>query len=238
MPTLKPEPSLAKLLARKRRLGAPAGAGAARLRELRVWQAARLERTYGDLRREPQHAAAVEFFLSDLYGAQDFSDRDRDLQRALRYLQRALPAAALGVLAQAIELEVLSTELDQAMVDVLAGGAITPASYAAAYRAVGQGAARARQIELIMSIGATLDRIVRRSWIALALRVAHAPAHAAGFGALQDFLERGFAAFRRMRGSERFLQTIRERETRAMQVILAGGDAPWDAAPAPAEAVP
>lgn len=237
MPTLKPEPSLTKLLARKRRLGALAGASAARLCELRAWQAARLERTYCDLRREPRHAAAVEFFLSDLYGARDFSDRDRDLQRALRYLQRALPSAALGVLAQAIELEVLSAELDQAMVGVLTAGAITPASYAAAYRAVGQGVARARQIELIMSIGATLDRIVRHAWIALALRVAHAPAHAAGFGALQDFLERGFAAFRRMRGSARFLQTIRERETRSMQIILAGGDAPWGAAPERAETV-
>jgi hypothetical protein len=237
MSALRSTQSLAALLAQQRRLKAAAGADAARgarLRELRAWQAARLERTYADLRREPRYARAVEFFLSDLYGPQEFADRDRDLARALRYLQRALPAAALDVLAQAIELEVLTAELDQAMVAVLTAGPITAGSYAAAYRAVGRRAARARQIELITDVGALLERVVRHAWIAPALRVAHAPAHAAGFGALQDFLERGFAAFRHMRGAGRFLQIIRERESCCMDTIYAGSDVPWGRAVEPA----
>lgn len=238
---MKPTARLDALLARKRVLESQArasGAVAARLRELRSWQAARLARTYADLQREPRYALAVQYFLGDLYGPQDFADRDRDLTRAWRYLKRALPAAALDVLGHAIELEVLTAELDQAMVAGLDAGAVTGASYAAAYRAVGQRAARARQVELVAAIGADLDRIVRHAWIALALRVAHAPAHAAGFGVLQDFLERGFAAFHRMQGAGRFLQAIRERETRVMDAIFAGGEVPLGAGTAPAEAAP
>jgi len=238
---MKPPAQLDALLARKRLLGSQAGASAAtatRLRELRAWQAARLARTYADLRREPRYALAVEFFLSDLYGPQDFTGRDRDLARAWRYLRRALPAAALDVLGRAIELEVLTAELDQAMVAALETGAVTSTTYAAAYRAVGRRAARARQIELIAAIGADLERIVRHAWIAMALRVAHAPAHAAGFGVLQDFLERGFAAFRRMRGAGRFVQAIREREARVMNAIYAGGDVPSGTSVIPAETAP
>ena len=38
--------------------------------------------------------------------------------------------------------------------------------------------------------------------------------------ALQDFLERGFAAFRTMNGAATFLATIEERETRIMEAIV------------------
>jgi hypothetical protein len=216
------------LLARKRSLESQAGAAperAARLRELRDWQAARLARTYEDLQREPRYALAVDFFLSDLYGSQDFRRRDQDLGRAWRLLRRALPAAALDLLGQAIELEVLSSELDQEMVAALGARGLTNATYAAAYRAVGRADARTRQIELVTLIGAGLDRIVRHGWIGVALRLAHGPAHAAGFGVLQDFLERGFAAFRSMRGAERLLEAIRAREIALMQALYAGGDA-------------
>lgn len=238
---MSPLAQLDALLERKRLLDARAAANpaaAARLRELRAWQAARLARTYADLQRDPRYAPAVEFFLSDLYGPQEFTGRDRDLTRAWRYLKRALPAPALIVLGRALELEVLSAELDAAMAAMLGPDPVTAASYAAAYRAVGQRAGRARQIELVAAIGADLDRIVRHAWIGLALRLAHAPAHAAGFGALQDFLERGYAAFRRMRGAGRFLQAIRERETQLMQALYAGSDVPLEALPAPAETAP
>jgi hypothetical protein len=56
----------------------------------------------------------------------------------------------------------------------------------------------------------------------MAVRAAHIPSHAAGFGVLQDFLERGFAAFRELHGAAPLLQAMRERETRRMQELFAG----------------
>jgi hypothetical protein len=221
--TMRAPDQLDELLARKRRLDAAAEQTAdfaARLRELRAWQTARLENTYREFRADPRYAPAVEFFLSDLYGPGEFRARDRDLARAWRYLKRALPAPAMAVLGQAIELDVLTLELDHALVRVLAAGPVSDATYGAAYRAADDRAGRTRQIDLIVGIGKDLSRIVRRVWLGPLLHAAHAPAHAAGFGALQDFLERGYATFRIMKDPERLMTAIAERETSFMRRLF------------------
>jgi hypothetical protein len=213
----------------KRKFALEAGTAATpgfakRLRDLRMWQAGRLAETYEDLRRQPRYAAAVEFFLNDLYGPQDLSPRDKDLLRACRFFARALPGAALEILKLAVALDVLSAELDHAMAQQLGRGGLTSAAYAAAYRRVGRADERQRQIELLIGIGEALDRIVLRRWVDLTLRGARLPARMAGFGALQNFLERGFAAFRDMHGAQLLLQAIRERETRLMRVLFKGAE--------------
>jgi len=233
-----PGDEIERLLARRRALEARPQRDPAlgeRLRALRAWQARRLARTYEGLRREPRYTAAVEFFLNDLYGPHDFSRRDQELSRAVAPLRRALPAALLAVLAKAIELDLLTAQLDQAMLDHLPEGPLTNGSYAMAYRAVGRAAERERQIDLTVSIGADLERLVRQRWLGLALRAAHLPARAAGLGVLQQFLERGFTSFRRMGSAQALLQAIREREAQLMQTLLQGD--PSAAGPLPPEPV-
>jgi hypothetical protein len=223
MPTVR---DLDQLLARKRALDARTAAASelsARVQELRAWQAARLARTYDDLSADARYTRAIEFFLTDLYGPLDLGSRDRQFSRAWRYLKRTLPGPALASLEQALELEVLSAELDHAMVAALPTGPVTGAGYASAYRQVGRREARERQIALVVAIGRDLNRIVKHAWIGAALRAAHVPAHAAGFGVLQDFLERGFAAFRNMSDAGPLLGSIRERETQLMEGLFSGG---------------
>ena len=200
----------------------------ARLRELRIWQAARLARTYDDLRRDPQCAGAIDFFLSDLYGLADQTRRDQDLTRALETLERTLPQGALEVLGSALELQVLTAQLDQAMVAQLEPGPLGWPTYAAAYRAVGRADARRRQIGIVLEIGQGLEQLVRREWIALALRAARIPVRLAGFGALHDFLDRGFTAFRTLRDPRRLLSAIEERESRLSAALFGGAPAPAD----------
>jgi hypothetical protein len=57
--------------------------------------------------------------------------------------------------------------------------------------------------------------------------MARQPARLAGFSALQDFLERGFTAFRRMNGATQFLDIIEMRETELHEAIVAGADDPF-----------
>jgi glutathionylspermidine synthase len=73
-----------------------------------------------------------------------------------------------------------------------------------------------------VSIAEDLSRVVRKNWLAVALRAAHLPAQAAGFGVLQSFLERGFRAFRQMGDARELLMTIRQRETALMESLLRG----------------
>ena len=56
----------------------------------------------------------------------------------------------------------------------------------------------------------------------LAIRLARGPAHAAGYGQLHDFLERGYHAFRKMDGADEFLATIDRRERALMDDLFAG----------------
>jgi len=205
--------------AQRRMTASPALPG--RLRALAAFQSARLADTYADLGQQPRHRAAVEFFLTDLYGPQDLSQRDGQMLAALGKLQRFLPAAALEALAGAFELHVLTLELDAETAARLPDGrALTPSGYAAAYRAAGRAADRDRQIRLIGEIGGVLDSLAQRPEVGLAVRLARGPAHAAGYGELQSFLERGYHAFRAIDGAAEFLATIDARERQLMRELL------------------
>src|SRR5512138_1846912 len=87
---------------------------AALLPLLRRWQAQRLARTYADLAADARYAPATKFFLSDLYGERDFSERDRAVKRAYPVIEKTLPRAALAPIERAMELHELSVQLDTA----------------------------------------------------------------------------------------------------------------------------
>jgi hypothetical protein len=199
-----------------------------RLAELQAWQSQRLLRSHADLRSNPRYRAAVEFFFNELYGGGDPYARDRDLQRVHHVMERLLPKEALQALMLAIELEILSQELDAGVVRGLPPGPITVESYAEAYRRANHRAERERQIEMLGVIGGFLDGVVRKPMIRALVHFARRPAHAAGFGALQEFLEHGLDAFEQMKGADEFLATIRDREWRAMERVFAGVEDPFE----------
>lgn len=210
-------------------------ASGALLAALRRWQAQRLARTYADLAASERYGPATAFFLSDLYGERDFTQRDLSLERAFPLIVKLLPDVALVPLARAIELHALSAELDHALCKSLeqepgARSGITEAAYAAAYRRCANRAQRLRQIELLRAVGEPLDKVVAKPLVGRLLKLARKPASVGGFAELQDFLERGYAAFRHMGGAGEFLATIEQREKRILERLFAGAARPFDAA--------
>jgi hypothetical protein len=195
---------------------------------LRAWQAERLAGTYPDLLASERHGPAATFFLSDLYGPKDFSQRDEEVTRILPTMKRMLPDAALKAFGAAIELDYLSELLDHDVARSLRAAqgagplAVDAPRYADAYRACGHETERRRQIELVDGIGRALDRLTRMPLVAGALELMRGPAKMAGLAEVHDFFKRGYDAFRHMRGAEEFLRTIRDRETQLMERLLAG----------------
>jgi hypothetical protein len=227
---------LGRLLERNaalREVFADSPASRTRLAELQRWQSQRLLRSHADLRASPRYNAAVEFFFNELYGGSDPRARDRDLQRVHRVMERLLPTEALRALMLAIELEILSQELDAAVVKGLPDGPITVESYAEGYRSAGRRRDRERQIELLGTIGSFLDGVVKKPVIRTLVHFARRPAHAAGFGAMQEFLERGLDAFEAMHGADEFLSILRDREWRAMVRVFEGTADPFEFAAKP-----
>jgi hypothetical protein len=204
------------------------------LPELQRWQSQRLAKTFADLRDAPRFRAATDFFLDDLYGASDASWRDRDLKRMLPTLRAWLPEHMLHTVGAALELDLLSHELDlgvaQKLMPLLKPGETLDAErYAKAYRAAGTHDDRQRQIDLLLEVGHELDRIVKKPLIFTILKLARAPARAAKLDRLQSFLERGFAAFAKMGDATDFLEHIERRERAVMERLLDGDPNPFEA---------
>ncbi len=203
----------------------------ARLRELQAWQCRRLEQSHADLAAQPRYTAGIAFFIDDLYAPRDFSDRDADVEQALPYMVRLLPERVLATAADALNLQVLTRQLDRNMVkalfDELSVETIDIPAYAEAYRICNEFEARRKQIRLIAELAERLESYVHSRLLFTTLRMAHGPANLMGLGDLQSFLERGFRAFRQMRGSSNFVTTIVSRETRFLERIEAGVDNPF-----------
>ncbi len=200
---------------------------------LRRWQADRLARTHADLLASDEFGAACRFFLSDIYAPRDFTQRDADVERMHRFMLKLLPAKMLRPLTRAIELNTMTHQLDAALLDALVSRlgvttAISEAQYAEGYRLCDNYDARVAQIDMVSDIGRDLSRIAHLPFIATTVRLIRRPATQAGWHELQSFLERGLAAFKRMRHTSNFLSTIQNRERQILDRIFAGHPHPFD----------
>lgn len=199
-----------------------------RLDELQHWQRRRLGETYDDLRRQDQYRAACHFFLQELYGGEDMRERDRQLERVLPIMSRMLPDDLLHAVGEAMRLQWMSMDFDVRLSRLIEGELDQP-EYARAYRRMAAWDARREQIALIGDLGRLLQRTVKRPLIRRLVRLMHGPATAAGFGKLQEFLAEGLDAFAEM-GDDAgtFVDTIVERETRALEKMEQGSEWPFE----------
>jgi len=229
-PDAAPIGSAAALQLHLQRLKGLRGRGAklpARLAEMKEWQSRRLAQSYADVAVIPRYRKATSFFLDDLYGAKDFSGRDLAMLRIFPVMVRVLPASAVETAALAIELEAVSEDLDQRLAAALAEGPLTEATYADAYLRSATPREREYQIELIDAVGHRLDALVKKPLVGRTLKLMRHPARVAGLSDLQDFLERGFEAFRQMRGADEFLQLLRQRELEIARRLFSGEAQPF-----------
>jgi hypothetical protein len=216
--------------ARVRASARQTASGAAARKMLRTWQAARLARTHSDFLANPEYADAARFFVTDLYGPDELENRDAVLQRVAPIMSKTLPVSGLDAIADAIELDALSESLDADMVNALGGdiAQLDSAAYGRAYRQTDRRGDRARQIDLIEHLGGSLETLSRQRFIGAALAAMRKPARVAGFGELQNFLERGYDSVRKMKAVAPFLETVVSRERSVSAALFAGDDAPLE----------
>lgn len=229
---------------RLQRTGNPALGSA--VGQVKTLQARRFRGTYADLMASPSFGPAAKFFLEELYSDSDYTARDQQFSRIAGTLQTMFPAAVVDTAVALAVLHAQTEALDHAMglawpaaagspTDSISGPATATARndttdaarYVAAWRAVGDRAAREQQLQRVLAMGTDLARLTRTPGLRMMLRMMRAPAHAAGMGDLQQFLEAGFDTFgqlaRQRGGVEQFLATIEARE-RALMAELFDAD--------------
>lgn len=176
------------------------------------WQMAYLLTLFEDLHERPGYEAAIDFTISDLAGV-GISGRDRELERAAPAITRMLPEKALVTIAAAARLNasVLETNLGifrHLQTDGELPAEISDRAYCVAARESSTLEACIDMLHLAVDLGGTLKALVRVPLLGGMLRAMRGPAHAAGFGTLQEFLERGHRTFSEIPDTDLFLTEI------------------------------
>jgi hypothetical protein len=203
----------------------------ARVTAVKAFQSHRFAGTYADLLGGGPYRDAARFFLEELYSDKDYADRDAQFGRIAGALQTLFPKQVVATAVSLAQLHILTEEMDHAMaLSWPSAGALADMSpsawYISAWRAVGRRAERNRQLQVVQEIGRELARLTRMPGLRLMLRMMRKPAHAAGLGSLQEFLESGFDTFagmsRRPNGVETFLSIVDERESALIDLLFDG----------------
>ena len=198
----------------------------ARVVEIKIYQQRRFCHTYADMLESRRYGAAARFFLDELYGPADFTQRDQQFARVVPALVKLFPQQIIDTVGALAALHALSEALDTQMalhLSVAPGLApVTRLSYLRAWQASGRAADREEQIRLTLALAGQLDRLTRNLLVRKSLQLMRRPAQAAGLADLQQFLERGFATFQAMRGAAEFITTIQMREEALAAALFSG----------------
>jgi hypothetical protein len=200
---------------------------------LRQWQSKRLRSTYKDFISDSEYRPVCEFFLEDLYSNSDFSQRVADAERLYAILSRYLPEEALTLLADSLELNRLTAQLDQDLLDLLfaqkeVSVQITEDQYVQAYFQCNNYELRVRQIHLLTSLLRQAAIGARSPVFWIALRLAKIPSLRMGWTDVYSFLERGTEACKKMPEVTRFVNAVYEREMCILNRIYQNKSQPFD----------
>ena len=185
---------------------------------LQDWQCNRLLDTHSELAEQRQYQPAMTFFIEELYGPKDFSQRDADLARVVPKLAALLPEKAMLALRDAVAVNALSFELDLDLADKVEGQ-LNSYSYAMAYRKCDRKMDRQKQLNTIYHLGEQLSEVVRIRGVSLLIRLAKKPAQLAGLLSLHEFLERGFSAFKEIGDVHSFIDPVITKEREIMTIL-------------------
>jgi len=179
------------------------------------WQFDYMLPFFSDLLGPEGYADAVDFIVSDLAGV-GVSARDHDIERATPIIVRSLPVQALELAASAAELNAGALEINlticrELLVDGVLPVQFTEAEYCAACRRASSYEEVMGLVQLAIELGEGLKTLVHVPLIGMLLRTMRMPAHVAGYGALQEFLETGFFTFRRISDIDLFLEYLGRR---------------------------
>ena len=187
------------------------------IRAVQAWQCKRLLASHQQMYQQKRFKPAVEFFINELYGPNDFSQRDQDIARIVPKMSKFLPEKALQSLASALHLNTLSFELDFDLAKRLIDTEINRETYANAYVSCDNIASRQQQIDYIRNLGNDLADVVKMKGISSLLFISRKPAKMAGVLALHEFLEKGFRSFKNLGNVEDFIFPVVNKEQEIMQ---------------------
>lgn len=201
-----------------------------RYRFLKDFQCKRLFKTYADFIEQDRYQSACRFFFDRIYSSEDTHDRDEAFRSIYDVAKRFLGGDILESMHTLIELQTLTIELDQKVLEELeklgAPVEFSMAEYEEAYRTSDNYDARLQQIEWLDFTMRLVHRISHRLGIGLVLKGLRAASLVVGDTRMVDFLYEGYQAFVDIPDIEPFAREMKDREIARLDRIYAGEPAP------------
>ncbi len=195
---------------------------ATRLTALQNWQKKRMQHTHAALFAVPAHQLMTQYFLTRLYGGEDFETLAGQFERvinAAKKFERLVPASTIITGCEAIELAVLGIELDQQLAQLMTTdfqynqyGEIDDGYVVGLYQQANQTEARIHQLNLLDKLGFSLDKYVRSFIVQSAFKMSKGAAERHHFDPLYTFLGEGFAAMKPLKSAEVFIGVFTKHE--------------------------
>lgn len=210
---------------------------AARLTTIQNWQKRRMQHTHAALFAVPEHQLMTQYFLTRLYGGEDFDILAGQFERvinAAKKFERLVPSSTIQTGCEAIELAVLAIELDEQLAKCMTSdfvynqyGEIDDGFAVDLFHKANQSESRYHQLNLLDKLGFNLDKYVRSFIVQSAFKVSKGAAERHHFDPLYQFLGEGFSAMKPLKSAEVFVGVFTEHERQIVERIQLGTPNPF-----------
>ncbi|MGM8871318.1 FFLEELY motif protein [Psychrobacter sp. 2Y5] len=188
-----------------------------KLIEVQAWQRARIEQTHADVFEQPKNRPMADYFLTQLYGGDEFKKLAEQLQRIVpkaKKVERFAPAAALETGSMAIYAAILAIELDLHLAQWLIAQdlPVNAETMICAYRAVDEADERRAQLGNLKEVCYRTDKYINSFMLRKAFAMAKGTAYRHNYQPLYDFIDAGFTAMRPLKSVKGFIEPFCTRE--------------------------
>lgn len=189
----------------------------AKLIEVQAWQRARLQRTHNELFEQAKNKPMADYFLTKLYGGEEFKLLAEQLARILpkaKKLERLAKEAVLETGSMAIQAAILAIELDMHLAQWLVKQdlPVNADNMLSAYQNVDEANERRMQINHLKEVCYCTDKHLNSFMLKKAFALAKNAAYRHNFQPMYDFIDAGFMAMKPLKSVGGFIEPFCKRE--------------------------
>ena len=197
-----------------------------KLNEVQSWQQARIKRTHSTLFEQPKNQLMADYFLTQLYGGDEFKVLAEQLGRILpkaKKLERLAKESSLEAGSMGIQASILAIELDLHLAQWLLEQELTvnEENMLLAYRTVDEADERRVQIHNLKDVCYRTDKDLNSFMLKKAFAMAKGTAYRYNFQPLYDFIDSGFKAMKPLKRVSSFIEPFCARELEVIDEVHA-----------------
>ena len=197
-----------------------------KLNEVQSWQQARIKRTHSTLFEQPKNQLMADYFLTQLYGGDEFKVLAEQLGRILpkaKKLERLAKESSLEAGSMGIQASILAIELDLHLAQWLLEQELTvnEENMLLAYRTVDEADERRVQINNLKDVCYRTDKDLNSFMLKKAFAMAKGAAYRYNFQPLYDFIDSGFKAMKPLKSVSSFIEPFCARELEVIDEVHA-----------------